>query len=129
MSRACQQWRNIYFQGDKVLDYRRFQVLKTLAEEGGWLTRWRLTRKALDHMTVEDRQAILDDLIGIKQIEQRRTRQPQGPGPTAVEYRLMPEGLKAYRKAENALENGASLEVCHQPRRSLERGKTSSRTA
>lgn len=108
---------HLFSEGTKVLDYRRFQVLKTLAKEGDWLTQWKLTRKALDHLTPNDRQILVTEMIDSKYMESRKTRQPEGPGATATQYRITPTGLKVYRETESVLERGGSLTVAHSPRR------------
>lgn len=76
------------------MDYRGYRTLKTLAQTKGWLTRWKLVRKALDHMSLEEREVILTSLKEGGLIEERMVWKEQGPGARALQYRLTKAGLK-----------------------------------
>lgn len=77
------------------MDYREYRTLKTLASAKGWLTRWKLVRKALDHMTPEKREEVLTNLKTAGLIEERTVWKEKGPGARALQYRITKTGLKA----------------------------------
>lgn len=87
-------------------EFRRYRTLKTLAEAQGWLTRWKLTRKSLDHMDSEVRENVLESLKSEGFIEQRTAKKEEGAGAPALQYRITKTGLKEYRKLASASEDG-----------------------